>query len=412
MKASPLYSRVARINRGGTIFISQLAEPDANVESSFQRFKQLLEKTGSDYQHLAKATYYVTDDDVSKVHNEVRPKFYDPERPPAASKAMVSGCGEKARYAMDLIAVPSSRGTPASGPEHGFGLDAAEAAEGWISLFDGETTFGWKDASIENGKLRDGATTIEFGSIQVRGQFAGRGSVSIGGTEYMVSNEAPLKIDATKGRGPIKIGEGVSVKSLAVRPLELQPLFNGRDLTGWQAIGRKGPIETKDSFWSVQGNVLRAVGGPGAIEYTGRQFGDAVIQLDVRTRAVHSNGGLFFRAIPGDFMNGYEAQLHNRCLDNDPAKPFRFCTGGIDDRQDARHQVARDFQTFRMTVIATGPHIATWVNGYQTVAWTDDRPPHENPREGQRLKAGAIQLQAHDPATDYEISQILAAAWD
>ena len=208
---------------------------------------------------------------------------------------------------------------------------------------------------------------VEFGSIQVRGQFAGSGNVSIGGKEYAVSGDAPLKIDATKGRGPIKIGEGVSVKSLAVRPLELQPLFNGRDLTGWQAIGRKGPIDAKDSFWKMQGNVLRAVGGPGAIEYTGRQFGDVVIQLDVRTRAVHSNGGLFFRAIPGDFMNGYEAQLHNRCLEDDPAKPFRFCTGGIDDRQDARRQVARDFVTFRMTVIATGPHIATWVNGYQTV---------------------------------------------
>ena len=109
--------------------------------------------------NLAKATYYVTDDEVSKIHNEVRPKYYDPERPPAASKAMVAGCGDKARYAMDLIAVPSSRGTPASGPEHGFGLNAEEAAEGWLSLFDGETTFGWNDASIENGKLRGGTTS-------------------------------------------------------------------------------------------------------------------------------------------------------------------------------------------------------------------------------------------------------------
>jgi enamine deaminase RidA (YjgF/YER057c/UK114 family) len=412
MKASPLYSRVARINRGGTIFLSQLAVADANVESSFQRLKLLLEKTGSDYKHLAKATYYVTDDEVSKVHNGVRPKYYDPERPPAASKAMVAGGGDKARYAMDLIAVPSSRGTPASGPELGFGLTPGEAAKGWISLFDGETTFGWRDAVIENGHLRGGTTLVEFGPCRVRGQIVGSGMVSIGGQDFSVADSVPLRIDVTTGRGQIKIGEGVSVRAIGIRPLELQPLFNGRDLTGWQAIGRKGPIDAKDSFWKVQSNVLRAVGGPGAIEYTGRQFGDAVIQLDVRTRAVHSNGGLFFRAIPGDFMNGYEAQLHNRCLGDDPAKPFRYCTGGIDDRQDARRQVARDFTRFRMTVIATGPHIATWVNGHQTVAWTDDRQPHDNPREGQRLKAGVIQLQAHDPATDYEISQILAADWD
>jgi enamine deaminase RidA (YjgF/YER057c/UK114 family) len=412
MKASPLYSRVARINRGGTIFLSQLASGGADVQPSFEQLGLLLEKTGSDFKNLAKATYYVTDDEVSKNHNEVRPKYYDPERPPAASKALVAGCGDKARYTMDLIAVPSSRGTPASGPEHGFGLTAAEAAEGWISLFDGETTFGWKEAVIENGTLRGGATTVEFGPCQTRGEFAGSGSISIGGQELRVSADKPLRIDATNGRGPIKFGEGISVKSLAVRPLELQPLFNQRDLSGWQPIGRKGPIDEKDSFWKLHGNVLRAVGGPGAIEYTGRQFGDVAIQLDVRTRAVHSNGGLFFRAIPSDFMNGYEAQLHNRCLDVDPARPFRYCTGGIDDRQDARRQVARDFVTFRMTVIATGPHIATWVNGYQTVCWTDDRQPADNPREGQRLKPGAIQLQAHDPATDYEVSQILAAAWE
>jgi hypothetical protein len=313
---------------------------------------------------------------------------------------------------MDLIAVPSSRGTPASGPELGFGLSAGEAAKGWISLFDGKTTFGWKDADVERGTLLGGTTNLGFGPCQVRGRFASGGSIYIGGQEYAVSEDTPLTIDATKGRGPIKLGEGVIVKSLAVRPLDLQPLFNGRDLTGWQAIGRKGPIDEKESFWHVKDNVLRAVGGPGAIEYTGRQFGEAVIQLDVRTRAVHSNGGLFFRAIPGDFMNGYEAQLHNRCLEDDPAKTYRYCTGGIDDRQDARRQVARDFVTFRMTVIATGPHIATWVNGHQTVAWTDDRPPHDNPREGQRLKAGAIQLQAHDPATDYEVSRILAAEWE
>jgi hypothetical protein len=65
-----------------------------------------------------------------------------------------------------------------------------------------------------------------------------------------------------------------------------------------------------------------------------------------------------------------------------------------------------------MTVIAMGPHIATWMNGHPVTDWTDDRPPHENPRQGQRVAAGTIQLQAHDPATDYEVRQIFLAAWD
>ena len=38
--------------------------------------------------------------------------------------------------------------------------------------------------------------------------------------------------------------------------------------------------------------------------------------------------------------------------------------------------------------------------------WTDDRPPHDNPREGKRLAPGTLQLQAHDPKTDVEFSNI------
>ncbi|MBI3463486.1 MAG: hypothetical protein HY000_10575 [Planctomycetes bacterium] len=39
-------------------------------------------------------------------------------------------------------------------PEYGHGLTAEEADSGWISLFDGQTTFGWKDARVDNGSAR------------------------------------------------------------------------------------------------------------------------------------------------------------------------------------------------------------------------------------------------------------------
>jgi hypothetical protein len=38
--------------------------------------------------------------------NEIRPKYYDPKRPPAASKAMVKDVGSiKAGVSMDMIGV-------------------------------------------------------------------------------------------------------------------------------------------------------------------------------------------------------------------------------------------------------------------------------------------------------------------
>jgi hypothetical protein len=57
-----------------------------------------------------KATYYVSDDDASKQLNVIRPKFYDPQRPPAASKAIVPAVGVSERsITIDMIAVPATQ---------------------------------------------------------------------------------------------------------------------------------------------------------------------------------------------------------------------------------------------------------------------------------------------------------------
>src|SRR5438105_7288636 len=113
MTASPVYNRVARINRGPTIFIGDIASPatgsvDAQLQTSFDALDKLLVQTNSNFKQLVKATYYVTDDEIGKAHNAIRPKFYDPARPPAASKALVTGTGHPGSgYVMDMIAVPS-----------------------------------------------------------------------------------------------------------------------------------------------------------------------------------------------------------------------------------------------------------------------------------------------------------------
>lgn len=113
MTASPLYARVVRADSPKTIYISGLYgstnEPsgEAEVRELFAITERLTAAAGSDLQHLVKATYYVTDNDVSTWHNKLRPMFYDPARPPAASKAMVLGTGrEKRTITWDLIAVP------------------------------------------------------------------------------------------------------------------------------------------------------------------------------------------------------------------------------------------------------------------------------------------------------------------
>ena len=175
---------------------------------------------------------------------------------------------------------------------------------------------------------------------------------------------------------------------------------------------RRGRVPTGNKSgaqWSVEKGVIHVAGGPEALEYApseGRHlFADFILQIAVRTRKPGTNGGLFFRNEPGKTMMGYEAQLHNTWYDPMSGK-HGYTTGGIDDRQQARAPVAVDEVPFRMTVVAHGPHIATWVNGYQTADWTDTRAPDLNPRKGLRLEPGTIQLQAHDPETDLEFHGI------
>ena len=92
-------------------------------------------------------------------------------------------------------------------------------------------------------------------------------------------------------------------------------------------------------------------------------------------------------------MGRYESQINNVFKDGDRTKPADFGTGGIYRRQPARRVVADDHEWFTKTIVADGPHMAVWVNGYQVSDWTDTRPAKENAREGLRLGPGVIAIQ-------------------
>ena len=111
MVPSPVYSKVSRINYGSKVYVSGLyGKTQDGVKSElsdiFNFLDLILKKSGSDLSHLVKATYYVSTDVHSAALNEIRPDFYDPKRPPAASKAMVKDVGSsKAGVGIDMIGV-------------------------------------------------------------------------------------------------------------------------------------------------------------------------------------------------------------------------------------------------------------------------------------------------------------------
>jgi hypothetical protein len=224
--------------------------------------------------------------------------------------------------------------------------------------------------------------------------------VTAQGGHFLVTVDGQQVLDYTDpqplGRGHIglQLNKGqVAFRNIKLKPLGLKSIFNGRDLSGWKVFPDK-----KSVFSVTPEGYLNVKKGNGAIETEG-QWRDFVLQLDIFSNGKFLNSGIFFRNVPGTFWQGYESQINNGFL-VERTLPIDFGTGAIYGRQKARKVVSDDFVWFHNTIIATGNHMAVWVDGYQVSDFTDERSPSDNPREGQCLNPGTIAIQGHDPTTD------------
>jgi hypothetical protein len=324
-------------------------------------------------------------------------------------------------------------------------LTPKEIAEGWILLFDGESTFGWKingAAEVKDGVLilGKGKKTIaypasNFADFSAAVEWRGKGvvhcellqaSVESSATSndskqwancelertgrqlvYHFPNATGSDKKAQEPRLELKTSPFVietdgktefHVRTTKLRPINTKPLFNSKNLDGWKVNG--ADMKRMASKWTVTpAGELSVKNGPGDL-VSDKQFDNFVLQFECKTLGKSLNSGVFFRCIPGQYQNGYEAQVQSAYKDNDRTKPADFGTGAIYRRVPARKVVSNDNEWFTMTVVADGKHISTWVNGYQTVDWADDRKADENPRKGFRAAKGPLSIQGHDPTTD------------
>jgi hypothetical protein len=309
-------------------------------------------------------------------------------------------------------------------------LTPDEIAAGAILLFDGETTFGWTvegKANVSDGVLILGrgdkptvlTTTCAFGRAEVRWAFRQGGNKAATmlwrGESRRVSSSAEFVREtyepAAAAISPIVLtvpaGTELEIREFSLLPKELKPLFNGKDLADWKQFAGDARRE-RSKFTVTADGWLHLKNGPGDLQ-TQRQFDDFILQIECRSNGKHLNSGVFFRCLPGQYQQGYEAQIQNGYKDGDRSKPVDFGTGAIYRRQPARRVVSNDHEWFTMTVLAHGKHMATWVNGYQVTDFTDERPPSDNARNGSKTGAGAISLQGHDPTTDLDFRNIRIA---
>jgi len=371
-------------------------------------------------------------------------------------------------------------------------LEAKLLDEGWVSLFDGETLYGWQPVGeakweVVDGEIRTAAektgflmTSTEWANFELHVEFKApattnsavflrsvlepddptddcvelniapqdnpfptaslvrrrkvsteakggaidawdgkwhtfdatiegdRMTIALDGQELAAVNTNELPDGKTgktlaKGHIGLQAREGqVAFRNLRVKPLGLKALFNGRNLDGW--IQDRAD---KCKFDVTKAGELHLTNGPGQIETAG-EFANFVMQLECQVNGDGLNSGVFFRTLREGRWVGYESQINNQYKDGDRAKPDDFGTGGIYRRQPARRVIPDDHQWFTKTIVANGPHMAAWVNGYQVSDWTDKRPAKRSAREGRRDEGGVIAIQGHDPTTDFLFRSIRA----
>jgi hypothetical protein len=332
-------------------------------------------------------------------------------------------------------------------------LTPKEIADGWLLLFDGETTFGWQDyigKTTKKFEVKDGMLSITGGSVKHKVPF-GDYELSF---EYRANDEGAIfswfdkglnqfsKLSAspkswktysfTMSKGPdwkdepdetawgvskTAPGTTLSLRNVRFRPLNTKSIFNAKDLEGWRVF----PGDKYKSRFTVKDGAINVKDGPGDLQTVGK-YKDFILQFDCISNGKHLNSGVFFRCRDNEYQNGYEAQIRNQFTkeatqkylieEYDPmtnklagkkeimSTAFDFGTGAIYRRVPARKEMSKDNEWFGMTIVAHGNHLATWVNGVQMTDWFDHRPKSENARTGCKLDAGHISIQGHDPTTD------------
>jgi hypothetical protein len=356
------------------------------------------------------------------------------------------------RNALSTLVLLSLAGPAAAQPKAA-SLSTQEVADGWLMLFDGESTFGWKvdgAAEVKDGTLilGKGKKTVAYPTSRFGTAFeytieaAGAGKV-ISPNGHSTFNSPPegawatvrysqdgnsASLSATGGgasqsqagqvsdrpelkRAPFLI-ETDGTTPVLVRAAKLKPggttaLFNGKTLAGW-TVNAADPKRAASKFEATSTGELSVKNGPGDLK-TDKAFANFVFQTECKSNGKWLNSGIFFRCVPDQYQNGYEAQIQNGYFGEDRTKPLDFGTGAIYRRVPSRKVVSNDHEWFTLTVLADGAHVATWVNGYQTVDWTDDRKANDNPRQGLRTAAGHLSIQGHDPTTDLQFRRMRVA---
>jgi len=148
-------------------------------------------------------------------------------------------------------------------------------------------------------------------------------------------------------------------------------LFNGKDLTGWKSLAGKADYHIEDD--AIVGVMTK--GTPNSFLVTDQEYGDFILELDVKLEGSTTNSGVQTRSHYDSTANNGNGRVFGRQIDIDPTE--RGWTGGIYDegRREWLYPLdlnpnaktafkPNEFNHFRIEAI--GNETKTWVNGIPT----------------------------------------------
>jgi hypothetical protein len=185
----------------------------------------------------------------------------------------------------------------------------------------------------------------------------------------------------------------------SARSADWQPLFNGKDLSGWKSID--API---DESWKAEDGLLYCTGKGAGWLSTDKEYGDFEIELEFKSPK-GGNSGVFLRA-PHEgnpAFAGMEIQVLDDYDDQySKLNDYQYC-GSLYDVVAAKPRVTKKAGEWqKMQISCQGNKVKVTLNGTQIVdadisAHKDKLPTHP----GLARTKGYIGLQNHGSRLDY-----------
>ena len=177
-----------------------------------------------------------------------------------------------------------------------------------------------------------------------------------------------------------------------------QPLFNGKDLSGWEGVGGD------QSNWKVKDGLLSCSGQKGSQWIaTKKEYANFDLRLEYNIPK-NGNSGVFIRA-PKEgaaWVAGMEIQVLDDFGDKwKNLKPAQF-TGSIYAIQPPEKRATKkagEWQTMR--IVCNGPKCDVWINGEHVVKGDLSKLAKTHTQPGLKRTKGFIGLQNHSSPVHY-----------